>query len=138
MAKLTVKAARRGLSLVEAAIVLPLLILLTFAVMEYGWMFYKVSAVNNAARHGARTAALAGGTDALARSRVLAAMSAAGMTIPGGNVTITPSADGAATGTTLTVSVSVDYEGNVELLRFPLLPVPATLNASVSMAKEGP
>ena len=93
----------------------------------------------NAARDGARTAALHGGTDARARAKIIAAMSAAGMTIGDGNITISPSADPPTTpGTTVTVTVSVAYKGNVELMRFPLLPVPEKLSASVSMAKEGP
>ncbi|HOB74707.1 MAG TPA: TadE/TadG family type IV pilus assembly protein [Phycisphaerae bacterium] len=139
MARLTAKSMSRGLALVEAAIVLPLLLLLVFGVLEYGWMFYKASEVTNAARDGARTAALHGGTDARARAKIIAAMSAAGMTIGDGNITISPSADPPTTpGTTVTVTVSVAYKGNVELMRFPLLPVPEKLSASVSMAKEGP
>ena len=47
---------RRGSLLVEAAIILPLLILVTFGVMEYGWMFVQYKHVTNAARHGARMA----------------------------------------------------------------------------------
>ena len=41
-------------------------------------------------------------------------------------------------GDTLTITVSVPYQGaDIELLGIPLIPVPATLESSVSMAKEG-
>ena len=47
---------RGGAALVEMAIVIPVLLLLTLGLIEYGWVFYKVSQLNQAARHGVRTA----------------------------------------------------------------------------------
>ena len=46
----------RGLATVETAIVLPLLLLITFGLLEYGWLFLKMHEITNAARHGARLA----------------------------------------------------------------------------------
>ncbi len=43
-----------------------------------------------------------------------------------------------AEGDPVTVEVSVPYDGQVELIGFFLIPVPASLEATVSMAKEGP
>ena len=45
-----------GASLVEFAVVLPLLILLVFGIMEAGWLFAQQVEIRNAAREGARLA----------------------------------------------------------------------------------
>jgi Flp pilus assembly protein TadG len=47
-----------GAALVEFAVVLPLFILLIFGVMETGWFFAQNIEVRNAAREGARLAAV--------------------------------------------------------------------------------
>src|SRR4051812_48414730 len=47
---------RDGAALVEMAIVMPLLLLLTLGLIEYGWVFLRVSQINQAARQGVRTA----------------------------------------------------------------------------------
>jgi Flp pilus assembly protein TadG len=46
----------KGASLVEFAVVLPLLILLVFGIMESGWLFAQQVEIRNAAREGARLA----------------------------------------------------------------------------------
>jgi len=46
----------KGASLVEFAVVLPLLLLLLFGIMEMGWLFAQQVEVRNAAREGARMA----------------------------------------------------------------------------------
>ncbi len=48
----------KGAAAVEFAIVLPMLILLVFGIMEAGWYFGQVVEVRNAAREGARLAAV--------------------------------------------------------------------------------
>jgi Flp pilus assembly protein TadG len=49
---------RRGQSLVEMAMVLPVLAFLTFGLLDFGRAYYYQVAVTNAAREGARTAIL--------------------------------------------------------------------------------
>jgi Flp pilus assembly protein TadG len=49
---------RRGAVAVEAALVFPVLLLVTFGGIRYGWFFLKLQQITNAARCGARTAAL--------------------------------------------------------------------------------
>jgi Flp pilus assembly protein TadG len=44
----------RGTSLVEFAIVLPLLFLLVFGLIEFGLLFYNKAVITNASREGAR------------------------------------------------------------------------------------
>src|SRR5207247_2464811 len=46
----------RGAALVEAAVVLPLVLLLVFAIIEFGFTFKDLLTVTSATRAGARTA----------------------------------------------------------------------------------
>jgi hypothetical protein len=48
----------RGMAMVELAILLPLLLTILFAVMEFGIAFQRWQVVSNAAREGARIAAV--------------------------------------------------------------------------------
>jgi Flp pilus assembly protein TadG len=43
------KGFRRGLETVEAAIMLPLVMLITFGALKYGWLFLKAQQINNVA-----------------------------------------------------------------------------------------
>jgi Flp pilus assembly protein TadG len=54
---------KKGQSLVEAAIILPILILLVMGIIDFGLLFNNYIQISNASREGARKAAL-GGTDA--------------------------------------------------------------------------
>jgi len=132
---------RRGTMLVEAAIILLLLLTLTFGVLEYGWLFIKSEEIANAARHGARVGARIDATNEDVQTAVASLMSRAGISHP--TVTIEPDVSTLDLGQTLTVTVQVPYkrgsevEGALELLDAPFLPVPAQLQFSVSMAKEG-
>jgi len=49
---------RKGQALVEFALVLPFLIILVLGIMEFGWLTKNQLTVDNAAREGARSAAL--------------------------------------------------------------------------------
>ena len=69
----------KGASLVEFAVVLPLLLLLVFGIMEAGWLFSQQVEVRNASREGARLAVVDYGTVDAMRTEVCdrAALSAA-------------------------------------------------------------
>ena len=124
----------RALALVETAMVLPLLLMLLMGLLEYGWIFLRAQQVTNAARHGARIAALAGSTDADVLGAIAAWMSRAGIS----DYTVSPDplgVEGFASGDTLTVTVVAN---NIRIIGVPLLPAPDSLRAEVSMAKEGP
>ena len=130
--------ARRGLSSVEAAIVLPLVILLLFGLLEFGWAFLKSQQINNAARHGARIGIAYGATAAEIQAGVDAVMAASGMGSSGYTTEILPNDPlTLTTGQLLAVSVTVDYS-NIELIGVPLIPAPATLTGTTSMAREAP
>ena len=120
------------------ALVFPLLLLLTFALIEYGWMFIESQHVNNTARHAARAAVIPYATNAEILSSIADFMESYDMGDSGYVVIITPADVSAASpGETVTVKIEVPYS-DVNLLNIPVIPVPAKLSSSVSMAKEGP
>lgn len=131
--------ASRGLGLVEMALVMPLLSMLTFGAVEYGWLFLKANQVANAARSGARYAVLPSTTTesqvTSGTSPAVSYLSSSGIPVRTGTVSVSNVAPGRGNGVTVTVTVPYD---DVKLLGMPLLPTPAALTTSVTMAKEGP
>lgn len=57
MKKLLLKS-EKGQALVEFALVLPLLLALLCAIIDFGWLYYNQITLNNAAREGARFAVI--------------------------------------------------------------------------------
>ena len=53
-----VRKKEEGQAMVEFALVLPLLLVLLFGIIDFGWLFYNKIDVNNASREGARYAAI--------------------------------------------------------------------------------
>jgi Flp pilus assembly protein TadG len=129
---------RKGVTTVETAIVLSLLVFpITFGMIEYGWMFHNDQQITNAARQAARLAALPDTTTQEVIDTVSSLMSDAGMAGTGYTVSITPSdITSPESGDSVTVAIAVP-SGPLRLTSFPL-PMPASLGASVTMAKEGP
>lgn len=125
----------RGVAAVEAAVVFPLLIILTFGVIEYGWMFLKIHQITNAARHGSRVAIRPTATNAHVTASIDALMVSADIT--GYQVTISP-ADVTLlnVGETIEVGITVPW-ANIAIMNISLLPKPANIQASTTMAKEG-
>lgn len=129
---------RRGLSMVEAALVLPILFALLFGMLEYSWAFLKSQQIHNAARHGARTGIVYGATAAEVLAAVDQVMADSGLASSGYSTVLVPADPSTLTsGQILEVQVSVDY-GNIELIGIPLIPTPATLTGTTSMAREAP
>lgn len=58
-------ASQRGTALIEAAMVLPLILMLVLGVVDYGFMINRDTLINNAAREGAREAAFGGDAAAI-------------------------------------------------------------------------
>ena len=114
------------------------LLLLTIGLFEYGWLFLKQHHTANAARRGARVAIGPYATNDKVLTAVAASMEKAGMLDSGYSVPLSPTDVSLPyTSEILCVEVSVPYQ-NVALTHALLVPVPANLRASVSMAKEGP
>lgn len=81
-----------GAELVEFALTVPLLLVLVAAVLDMGLLFNNYEVVVNAAREGARLAAIPGWTEAQVKARVDAYIGAAGLTSGTETTTVTPMA----------------------------------------------
>jgi Flp pilus assembly protein TadG len=132
------KTPSRGIALVEIALVLPLFLLVLLGMIEYSWLFWKNQQINNAAREGARIAIFETSLNADVTAAVDQVMNDAGFPAGVWTTTITP-ADvlTVAPGDPIEVNVSVDYS-DIDVLGTSLLPLPATIGGSTTMAKEGP
>jgi Flp pilus assembly protein TadG len=69
-----------GAELIELAIVLPILLLVCAAIMDFGFLFQRYEVVTNAAREGARVAVLPGYSVADVQNRVQSYLTASGLT----------------------------------------------------------
>ena len=128
----------RGTAAIEAAIVFPLLLLITLGVIEYGWMFLKVHQITNAARYGARIAIRPGSTSTDVTSDIDSLMTTADMQSSGYSISFLPTDIGSIpVGESLEVKITVPW-ANLSLMNLSFLPTPATIGSTVTMAKEGP
>jgi Flp pilus assembly protein TadG len=128
----------RGLALVETAIVILLLLFVTFAMMEFGWLFHRIQQINNGAREGVRQAVLPDNTAAEAIAAVNQLMS--DFNVSGYTVTVSPAVvEDLDTGELITVTIEVPVS-NVLLTGLFLNPafLGSTLSTSATMAREGP
>ena len=132
---------RRALATIEAALICPLLFLLTLGVIRYGWLFLKAQQITNAARMGARTAVLPNATVEGVEAAISNLMNAANINPDDCSVTITPEdIYDLEVGNSLTVRITVPCEV-VDIMHIPLFtgldPDNWNLGAEVTMAKEG-
>lgn len=121
--------------MVEMALVLPVFVLLMFGLIEYGWVFLKVSQVNNAARQGVRIAVRPDATQADVQAAVDEVMNHAGLLTTGYRIVITNL--NAAARQPVSVEVTLPYSA-VSLTGAGLVPMPSQIRETAVMAKEGP
>lgn len=127
--------ARRGVETFEAAVTLPVVLMIMFSGFEYGWALVRIVQLEHAARVGARHAALDGSTAADVQARVTTALESLG--ISGAQVTIEPPLpEGAAPGSAISVRVEVDYSSVGLLGLHRLMPLPSSLRGQASMVRE--
>lgn len=88
------QAKRRGASIVEFALIVPVVLAILIGILESGWMSKNYLSVANAAREGARSAAL-GKTTTVIRTRVQNA--AYPVNVPTANIVLSYSTDNGAT-----------------------------------------
>lgn len=126
---------RRGAEAVELVFAMPILLLVTFAGFEYGWVILRSIQLEHAARIGARESALSGATAESIEATIRTSLTDVGM--PDATVTITPADPTAAVaGTSITVEVEVEY-ASVQLLGLSrLMPLPQSLRGRASMVRE--
>jgi Flp pilus assembly protein TadG len=125
---------RAGTTTVEAAIVLPIVLLVTFGALKYGWLFLKSQQITNAARQAARLAIRPGDRSALVLADITQQMDQSN--IAGYTVTLTPGDGNPLVGDEVTVQITVPA-ANVDLLPLPFIPSPDSLGATITMSKEG-
>lgn len=114
--------------MVEFALVLPLLVMLTFGIIEFGRAYNTTISLRSAAREGARTAALWQGPDPEADAKadtVAAAPSVGGLSEDDVTVMASQCADGGDGKATVSVSVPFTFT-------IPLVPLP-----DVTLTGEG-
>jgi Flp pilus assembly protein TadG len=137
----------RGTEAVEVAFLLPLFLLVVLGLIEYGWLFYNLQAVTNAARQGARIALLSN-TGAESQARTMITDPTTGLLakakllddLVSGYPTFTYAAipgdpQGRQT-VTVKIVVSTAHLHIVNMNAFGMNLEPATLSATVTMAKE--
>jgi len=115
------------MAMVEMIFVLPVLLLLIFAIAEFGLMFSRWLTLSNAVREGARELVVfrapcaAGATETAAKNKVIAYAASGGITLGASDITVTGECAGA--GTAGTVQADFDFVLNV-----PFAPSLGTIN----------
>lgn len=95
----------KGQSLVETAIILPILLLLIMGIIDFGLLFNNYILLSNASREGARKAAL-GGTD----SEIVQTVQNMTTTLKLSNMTISSTPSYHSRGHGVEVKVSITYK----------------------------
>jgi len=135
MARVKIKR-RRGIVAIEFALVVIPLLILIFGLIDYGWVFVKAQQITQAARTGARAAALADATNASVENAINTWMAVAGIE----TFTWDPTPDdiaGIPTGDPIKIEIFVPSSQFV-LINTSIVPLPTQIHAAASMAKEGP
>jgi len=124
---------RRAATIVEFAVVLPLLLTILFGIIEYGWVFMVKQTLQTAAREGCRIAILQTTTTPYTNvlSRVGDMMATTGMTTYSVSMTHATVADPVES-----VTVSIPF-ADVSLMGGFFGPRTGNLTGSTSMRKEG-
>jgi Flp pilus assembly protein TadG len=130
------KLVRRGLSAAQVALILPILLTVSFGVIEYGWTFLKASQIAHAVREGARVGARDNADVAAVRAKISLCLTNAGLNPNLATITVPNNLTTLASGQTFTIQVLVPYAAFG--LNMPLLPKPASLKSSYTMMREGP
>lgn len=140
---------RRGLSVLETALVMPLLMLLTFGVIEYGYFFYVYHSVQDAARQGARVGCVEGASNSDITNAVKLALDNASLGKRKYTLSITDGkgrtidAGKAASGDAVAVKLEFNWSdlSLVKLSSFmqevKMSPFPTKVQATTVMRREG-
>ncbi len=125
---------RQGAAAVEFAVVAPLLVAMTFGMIEISRMVMVKQLLINASREGARAAVLPTANESQVVAQVQSEL-AAGF-INGANVTVSPaSLSSAPAGTPVTVSIAVSAT-SVSWLPKPMFVFNQTISATTTMRRE--
>ena len=125
----------RGAESAESVVALPLIVVVIFTGLEYGWLALRSIQVDAAARAGARQASMAGVSATSVEDAVSNALRRSG--ISAGSVTMVPADPAQAeAGEVVSVEVSVVYS-EVGLIGLGgLMPLPDALTGRAAMVRE--
>jgi hypothetical protein len=128
-------ASARGAESAESVVALPLIVLVIFSGLEYGWLALRSIQVDAAARAGARQAAMAGMSATSVEDAVSNSLRRSG--ISAGSVAMVPADPSQAeAGDVVSVEVSVAY-AEVSLIGLSgLMPLPESLTGRAAMVRE--
>jgi len=116
---------QKGAALVEMAIILPILLVLVFGILEYGRVMFMTNVLNNAAREGARRAAVTPtpiNVDAYVTSCI---------PFDKTGIAIITSSTTSGSNTSVKVSITLPFQALTGLV-----PVPDTLSGEATMRYE--
>lgn len=125
--------------MVEFALVLPLFLLLLFGIMEAGWLFAQQVEVRNAAREGARIAAVSAPditTDGAFTEADVVERTCSSLDLSSGSVSVTLLQNGSEVGDTGTILLVSNYRSLTSFLD-PLFGN-VTINTDVEFRLEQP
>jgi Flp pilus assembly protein TadG len=117
------------------ALVLTVLLALTFGVMEYGHYVYARHTLEGASQRGGRTAILSDITESEVSDAVQEVMASAGYDTTEYTLAVTGLDDGEATDVTVTVSA---VWGTIGIRPMGIISADSVVQATVTMRKEGP
>jgi Flp pilus assembly protein TadG len=135
-----------GTAIIEAALTLPLLLLVAVAIFEFGRAFQTWEVLTNAAREGARVAVLPDSTTAGTEARARAYLDSGALLGSSATITVTATTIPIGAGTATAKLVRVDYPFQFMVLQ-PVASLvvhgsttgaPITMSASAEMRNESP
>jgi Flp pilus assembly protein TadG len=128
---------RTGATVVEFAVVVPILLMLIAGIIEFGRTIMVEQIMTNASREGTRKATLPGATASDVKAVVKNYGSAAGITVNDDEIVITPTdPSSAATGDQVSVEIKLAYSRVSWLPTTWFLSSTAQLRAKATMRKE--
>ena len=136
----------RGTALLETALTIPLLLLVSVAIFEFGRAFQTWEVLTNAAREGARVAVLPSSTAASVQTRTKDYLNAGALAGNTASVIVTPTTISIGGANASATKVTVNYPFQFMVLQ-PVaklvvkgtqLGKPITMSASAEMRNESP
>ena len=122
---------KRGQSLVEIALILPILLIILFGILEFGRVFHSYLVITHAAREGARYGIISKDVDEI-KQKVQDA--SPGITLNLSDIDVNPSTNLTA-GVPLTISVEYQVDLFTPVLG-DIIPNPVPISTSTTMRVE--
>ena len=125
----------KGAALLEAAVTVPIILLLSVGIFEFGRAYQTQQVLTNAAREGARVAVIEGTTDAEVRTRVQNYLTSGGLkTLSDSQIVISRAVALTPSSTASTVEIDYPFEFMVlnPVVRL-IAPTDSTTGAPITM-----